>query len=83
MHLHILPEAKMSSKTVVGNILDYLVSKSGFLKRIHGALERAKATRNTIGKLLKNISHNCQLPADQKAEQPTRLTILRILLVFS
>lgn len=84
MHLNVLPEAKMSNKTVVGNVLDYLVLKFGFLKRICGALEGAEFTSNFIRKSLKtNISHNCQVPTDQKGEQPTQLAILRILLIFA
>lgn len=81
MHLHILPEAKLSSKTVVGNLLYYLVLNFGFLKRIHGALEVAEFTSNFIRKLLNNMSHNCLLSIDQKGKQPTQLTILRILLI--
>lgn len=81
MHLHMLPEAKLSRKTVVGNLLYYLVLKFGFLKRIHGALEVAEFTNNFIRKLLNNMSHNCLLSIDQKGKQPIQLTILRILLI--
>lgn len=82
--MHVLPEAKMSSKTVVGNLLDYLVLKFGFLKRICGALEGAEFTSNSIRRLLKNtVSHNCQLPTDRKGEQPIQLAILKILLIFA
>lgn len=83
MHLHVLPEANMSSKTVVGNLSDYLVLKFGFPKRIRGALEGAEFISNFIRKFLKSISHNCQLPTDQKGEQPTQLAILRVLLIFA
>lgn len=73
MHLHVLPEAKMSSKTTVGNLLDYLVLKFSFLKRVCSALKGAEFTSAFTGKLLKTISLNCQLPTDQKNDQSTQL----------
>lgn len=83
MHLHVLPEANMSGKTVVSNLSDYLVLKFGFPKRICGVLEGAEFISNFIRKFLKSISYNCQLPTDQKGEQPTQPAILRVLLIFA
>lgn len=77
MHFNVVPEAKLSSKTVVGNFLDYLVLIFGFLKRIHGAMEGTKLTRSFIRRFLQTISYKGQQPTDQQDEQPTELPMLR------
>lgn len=77
MHFNVVPEAKLSSKTVVGNFLDYLVLIFGFLKRIHGAMEGTKLTRSFIRRFLQTISYKDQQPTDQQDEQPTELPMLR------
>lgn len=81
MHLHVLPEAKMSSKTIVGNLLDYLVLKFSFLKRVCSALKGAEFTSAFTGKLLKTISLNCNCP--QIKRTTSQLSCLRILLTFA
>lgn len=76
MHLHVLPAGKMSSKTVVGNLLDYLVLKFGFPKRIHGALEEAEFTSNFIRKSLKNPTSHTAVNCPQIKKVSSQLSWL-------
>lgn len=80
MHLHVLPEAKMSSKTAVANLLDNLWFEIPFPKTDLWCSGRGRTYKQLQQKVAKNHlpqQRSPRTPKDQAGVQPAGLASLR------